>query len=57
MEWVIYSALIVVLNDTMAYIFGMLIGKYKLLSRLSPKKAVEEFVGAEFLHVLLLYLY
>jgi len=57
MEWVIYSALIVVLNDTMAYIFGMLIRKYKLLSRLSPKKAVEGFVGAEFLHVLLLYLY
>jgi len=57
MEWVIYSALVVVLNDTMAYIFGMLIRKYKLLSHLSPKKAVEGFVGAGFLYVLLLYLY
>lgn len=45
MEWVIYPALLVVVNDTMAYVFGMLMGKHKLLPRLSPKKTVEGFVG------------
>jgi phosphatidate cytidylyltransferase len=32
----------------MAYVFGVLIGKHKLLPRLSPKKTVEGFVGAGF---------
>jgi phosphatidate cytidylyltransferase len=45
MEWVIYPALLVVVNDTMAYVFGMLMGKHKLLPRLSPKKTVEGFIG------------
>lgn len=45
MEWVIYPALLVVVNDTMAYVFGMLMGKNKLLPRLSPKKTVEGFIG------------
>lgn len=48
MEWVIYPALLVVVNDTMAYVFGVLMGKHKLLPRLSPKKTVEGFVGAGF---------
>ena len=30
----------------MAYVFGVLLGKHKLLPRLSPKKTVEGFVGA-----------
>jgi len=46
MEWVIYPALLVVVNDTMAYVFGVLMGKHKLLPRLSPKKTVEGFIGA-----------
>lgn len=41
----IYPALLVVVNDTMAYVFGMLMGKHKLLPRLSPKKTVEGFIG------------
>ena len=53
MEWVIYPALLVVVNDTMAYVFGVLMGKHKLLPRLSPKKTVEGFVGAGFQRVLL----
>ena len=32
----------------MAYVFGVLLGKHKLLPRLSPKKTVEGFVGAAF---------
>lgn len=44
--WVLFPALLVVVNDTMAYIFGVLLGKHKLLPRLSPKKTVEGFVGA-----------
>jgi len=46
MFWVLYPALLVVVNDTMAYVFGVLLGKHKLLPRLSPKKTVEGFVGA-----------
>ena len=30
----------------MAYVFGVLLGKHKLLPRLSPKKTVEGFIGA-----------
>ena len=44
--WVLFPALLVVINDTMAYVFGVLLGKHKLLPRLSPKKTVEGFVGA-----------
>lgn len=44
--WVLFPALLVVVNDTMAYVFGVLMGKHKLLPRLSPKKTVEGFVGA-----------
>ena len=44
--WVLFPAFLVIVNDTMAYIFGVLLGKHKLLPRLSPKKTVEGFVGA-----------
>lgn len=44
--WVLFPAFLVVVNDTMAYAFGVLLGKHKLLPRLSPKKTVEGFVGA-----------
>jgi phosphatidate cytidylyltransferase len=46
--WVLYPALLVVVNDTMAYVFGVLFGNHKLLPKLSPKKTVEGFVGAAF---------
>eukprot|EP00978_Attheya_sp_CCMP212_P047463 scaffold421377_cov55-Attheya_sp.AAC.7 len=48
MEWVLFPALLVIINDTMAYVFGMSMGRHKLLPRLSPKKTVEGFVGAAF---------
>ena len=44
--WVLFPAFLVVVNDTMAYVFGVLLGKHKLLPRLSPKKTVEGFIGA-----------
>ena len=44
--WVLFPALLVVINDTMAYFCGVLFGNHKLLPRLSPKKTVEGFVGA-----------
>lgn len=46
MEWIIFSVLLVATNDIMAYVFGRLVGKTKLLPRLSPKKTVEGFLGA-----------
>ena len=46
MVWVLFPAFLVVVNDTMAYVFGVLLGKHKLLPRLSPKKTVEGFIGA-----------
>jgi len=46
LTWVLYPALLVVINDTMAYIFGVLFGNHKLIPKLSPKKTVEGFVGA-----------
>jgi len=46
MRWIIYPSLLVIVNDSMAYFFGVLMGSRKLLPRLSPKKTVEGFVGA-----------
>lgn len=48
LTWVLFPALLVIVNDTMAYVFGVLMGKHKLLPRLSPKKTVEGFLGAGF---------
>eukprot|EP00560_Eucampia_antarctica_P000809 CAMPEP_0197832590 /NCGR_PEP_ID=MMETSP1437-20131217/15292_1 /TAXON_ID=49252 ORGANISM="Eucampia antarctica, Strain CCMP1452" /NCGR_SAMPLE_ID=MMETSP1437 /ASSEMBLY_ACC=CAM_ASM_001096 /LENGTH=411 /DNA_ID=CAMNT_0043436033 /DNA_START=43 /DNA_END=1278 /DNA_ORIENTATION=- len=44
--WVLFPALLVIINDTMAYAFGVMLGKTPLLRVLSPKKSVEGFVGA-----------
>ena len=44
--WVLFPAFLVIVNDTMAYVFGVLMGKHKLIPKLSPKKTVEGFVGA-----------
>lgn len=43
-----YIATLVILvgcNDTFAYIFGVLIGKHPLASKISPKKTWEGFIG------------
>lgn len=46
MNWVLYSLYIVMINDTMAYIFGAGFGKHPLLPTISPKKTWEGFLGA-----------
>jgi phosphatidate cytidylyltransferase len=45
-RWIYYPFLLVIVNDTMAYICGQLIGKRKLLPNISPNKTWEGFIGA-----------
>jgi CDP-diglyceride synthetase len=46
MVWVFFPALYVIINDTMAYVGGQLIGKHPLLPSISPKKTWEGFLVA-----------
>jgi phosphatidate cytidylyltransferase len=46
MKWVALPAALVIINDTMAYFFGIAFGKHKLLPVISPSKTWEGFVGA-----------
>jgi len=46
MKWVLYSLYLVMINDTMAYVFGATFGKHPLLPTISPKKTWEGFFGA-----------
>ena len=41
----IYLIIITILTDTFAMVFGMLIGKHKLIPDVSPKKTVEGSIG------------
>lgn len=42
--WFILPSILVIINDTMAYIFGISFGKTRLIE-LSPKKTWEGFIG------------
>lgn len=46
MEWLGLSFLLIITNDTAAYVFGRWLGRNPLLPRLSPKKTWEGFLGA-----------
>eukprot|EP00545_Synedropsis_sp_CCMP1620_P009528 CAMPEP_0119004594 /NCGR_PEP_ID=MMETSP1176-20130426/1236_1 /TAXON_ID=265551 /ORGANISM="Synedropsis recta cf, Strain CCMP1620" /LENGTH=384 /DNA_ID=CAMNT_0006956321 /DNA_START=40 /DNA_END=1194 /DNA_ORIENTATION=+ len=46
MAWIFFPALLVIVNDTMAYICGIIVGKTKILPTVSPKKTWEGFLGA-----------
>ena len=46
MPWVLYGLYLVIINDTMAYVFGASFGKRPLLPTISPKKTWEGFLGA-----------
>lgn len=49
----IYLFLITIVTDTYAYFTGMLIGKHKLIERISPKKTWEGSIGGTFFGVLI----
>ena len=42
---IIYLLLISTMTDTFAYITGLLIGTHKMVSKISPKKTIEGFIG------------
>ena len=45
-KWVILGVFILLWsNDSFAYIFGISLGKHKLMERISPKKTLEGFIG------------
>ena len=44
-----YLILITIITDTFAMLFGMLIGKHKLIPRVSPNKTIEGSVGGSLL--------
>lgn len=45
--WFVFPQLCVIVNDVMAYVFGMWLGKTPLI-KLSPKKTWEGFIGGMF---------
>jgi len=45
--WFILPASMVIINDSFAYIFGILFGKTPLI-KISPNKTVEGFIGGLF---------
>mmetsp|Transcript_122126 Transcript_122126/g.353063 ORF Transcript_122126/g.353063 Transcript_122126/m.353063 type:complete len:380 (-) Transcript_122126:120-1259(-) len=55
MKWLALSALLVIINDTMAYVFGSTMGKHKILPVISPSKTWEGFIGATLSTVLAAY--
>lgn len=44
--WISFPGLLVIVNDTMAYIAGVIFGENPLLPNISPKKTWEGFMGA-----------
>jgi CDP-diglyceride synthetase len=44
MVWMLMPAMLVIINDIFAYVFGRLFGKTQLIE-LSPKKTLEGFLG------------
>lgn len=43
--YIVYLLLITTITDTFALFTGMLVGKHKLCSKISPKKTIEGFIG------------
>lgn len=56
MKWVALPAALVIINDTMAYLFGITLGRTKLLPVISPGKTWEGFLGATISTMLAAYL-
>jgi phosphatidate cytidylyltransferase len=45
MDWALYACLLVICNDTFAYLVGHFVGKRSLLPVISPKKTIEGWAG------------
>ena len=43
--WVLVMLLTIWMNDSFAYLFGILFGKHRMFERISPKKSWEGFIG------------
>ncbi|KAK2195634.1 Phosphatidate cytidylyltransferase [Babesia duncani] len=52
MIWLVLPHFMIIINDTMAYLFGKAFGKHPLIS-ISPHKTVEGFVGAAVMTILI----
>ena len=50
--WVLVMLVAIWVNDSFAYIFGILLGKHRLFERISPKKSWEGFIGGLFMSLL-----
>ncbi len=53
LEHVIYLFLITIMTDTFAYFTGLLIGKHKLIEKVSPKKTIEGTIGGTLMAVVI----
>lgn len=51
--YLVYLLLITIVTDTYAFLFGLLVGKHKLLEAVSPKKTWEGMIGGTFFGVLI----
>lgn len=56
-HWILYAFAISAFTDTFAYIFGLTIGRHKLLPKVSPKKTVEGSLGGIFGAVLFTFIF
>lgn len=50
--WVLLMLVTIWINDSFAYIFGILLGKHRMFERISPKKSWEGFAGGAFMSLL-----
>ena len=53
LDYIIYLFLITIMTDTFAYFTGLLIGRHKLMEKISPKKTIEGVVGGTLMAVLI----
>jgi CDP-diglyceride synthetase len=45
-QWILFPALLVIINDTLAYFCGVFFGQHAMLPIISPNKTWQGFVGA-----------